>query len=230
MLNKDFITDLFFDLDHTLWDFEKNSFLTFKKIFDKLNINLSVEDFIQEYRPINHLMWAKYRKNLISQEELRYVRLEKTFALMKYDIDSKKISDISDLYIKYLSTFPHLFPGTIDLLRNLHKRYNLHIITNGFKKIQDKKLKSSRILGFFKNIFTSEDIGYKKPHPLIFKKALESSSTSPHSALMIGDNLEVDILGSLNSGMQAIHFNSNNEPLHDHCIIINDIDEILNFL
>ena len=230
MINNSVVTDLFFDLDHTLWDFERNSKLTFQKIFSELKINIPLEHFIKNYRPINLSMWKKYRKNIISQEELRYVRLKKTFESLNKTIEPKIINDISKLYIDYLSSYPHLFPGTINVLNELSDRYNLHIITNGFKNIQYKKLESSGIVKFFKNVFTSEDFGYKKPHPLIFKKALEITDTTPSSAIMIGDNLEVDILGSMQQGMQAIHFNSNNDPLHNHCIIIDNIDEILNFI
>ena len=230
MINNSVVTDLFFDLDHTLWDFERNSKLTFQKIFSELKINIPLEHFIKNYRPINLSMWKKYRKNIISQEELRYVRLKKTFESLNKTIEPKIINDISKLYIDYLSSYPHLFPGTINVLNELSDRYNLHIITNGFKNIQYKKLESSGIVKFFKNVFTSEDFGYKKPHPLIFKKALEITETSPSSAIMIGDNLEVDILGSMQQGMQAIHFNSNKDPLHNHCIIIDNIDEILNFI
>ncbi len=230
MINNSVVTDLFFDLDHTLWDFERNSKLTFQKIFSELKINIPLEHFIKNYRPINLSMWKKYRKNIISQEELRYVRLKKTFESLNKTIEPKIINDISKLYIDYLSSYPHLFPGTINVLNELSDRYNLHIITNGFKNIQYKKLESSGIVKFFKNVFTSEDFGYKKPHPLIFKKALEITDTSPSCAIMIGDNLEVDILGSMQQGMQAIHFNSNKDPLHNHCIIIDNIDEILNFI
>ena len=230
MINNSIVTDLFFDLDHTLWDFERNSKLTFQKIFSELKINIRLEHFIKNYRPINLSMWKKYRKNIISQEELRYVRLKKTFESLNKTIEPKIVNDISKLYIDYLSSYPHLFPGTINVLNELSDRYNLHIITNGFKNIQYKKLESSGIVKFFKNVFTSEDFGYKKPHPLIFKKALEITDTSPSCAIMIGDNLEVDILGSMQQGMQAIHFNSNNDPLHNHCIIIDNIDEILNFI
>lgn len=230
MINNSVVTDLFFDLDHTLWDFERNSKLTFQKIFSELKINIPLEHFIKNYRPINLSMWKKYRKNIISQKELRYVRLKKTFESLNKTIEPKIINDISKLYIDYLSSYPHLFPGTINVLNELSDRYNLHIITNGFKNIQYKKLESSGIVKFFKNVFTSEDFGYKKPHPLIFKKALEITDTSPNSAIMIGDNLEVDILGSMQQGMQAIHFNSNKDPLHNHCIIIDNIDEILNFI
>ena len=230
MINNSVVTDLFFDLDHTLWDFERNSKLTFQKIFSELKINIPLEHFIKNYRPINLSMWKKYRKNIISQKELRYVRLKKTFESLNKTIEPKIINDISKLYIDYLSSYPHLFPGTINVLNELSDRYNLHIITNGFKNIQYKKLESSGIVKFFKNVFTSEDFGHKKPHPLIFKKALEITDTSPSSAIMIGDNLEVDILGSIQQGMQAIHFNSNKDPLHNHCIIIDNIDEILNFI
>ena len=230
MINKNIVTDLFFDLDHTLWDFERNSNLTFKKIFSELKIQVPLKEFNDNYGPINLSMWKKYRKNKISQEELRYERLKKTFDSLNKIIEPKIINDISKLYIKYLSSYPHLFPGTLDVLNELSLRYNLHIITNGFKKIQYKKLESSGIVHLFKNIFTSEDFGCKKPDPLIFKRAIEIANTKAAFSIMIGDNLEVDILGSIQQGMQAIHLNSKRDSYHQHCLIIDDIKQILNFI
>lgn len=121
MIHKERITDIFFDLDHTLWDFEKNSALTFELIFKELDLGLEVNDFLSHYTPINHACWKLYRENKISQIELRTQRLENTFGMLEYEISTDQIQEISELYINNLSTFPHLFDGTHQLLAALKK-------------------------------------------------------------------------------------------------------------
>ena len=224
------ITDVFFDLDHTLWDFEKNSALTFEKIFDEININLNLNEFLNAYEGINHQYWKLYRENKISQKELREIRLIKTFQAIGFDFDPGKIDLISEQYIFHLSTFSNLFEGAISLLEELKGKYQLHVITNGFEVVQHHKIKNSGLSSYFENIFTAEKVGYKKPHPIIFEHALEKTKTLANNSLMIGDSLEADILGALNIGMQAIHFNSHNEPLHNHCPMVKNLDEICSLL
>lgn len=226
MPDKNQITDVFFDLDHTLWDFEKNSALTFEKIFDQLKINLNLNGFLEAYEGINHHYWKLYRENKISQEELRHKRLIKTFEAIDFDFDPQKIESISDQYILHLSTFSNLFEGAISLLDGLKIKYQLHVITNGFEIVQHHKIKNSGLSSYFENVFTAEKVGYKKPHPIIFECALDHTQTNAHNSLMIGDSLEADVLGAMNIGMQAIHFNSHNEPQHDHCPIVENLDEI----
>jgi putative hydrolase of the HAD superfamily len=213
-------------LDHTLWDFEKNSALTFEKIFDQLKINLNLNGFLEAYEGINHHYWKLYRENKISQEELRHKRLIKTFEAIDFDFDPQKIESISDQYILHLSTFSNLFEGAISLLDGLKSKYQLHVITNGFETVQHHKIKNSGLSSYFKNVFTAEKVGYKKPHPIIFEHALDHTQTNAHNSLMIGDSLEADVLGAMNIGMQAIHFNSHNEPQHDHCPMVENLDEI----
>lgn len=229
MINAKPISDIFFDLDHTLWDFEKNSALTFKLIFNQLNYSLKIEDFISYYTPINHACWKLYRENKISQQELRFQRLFQTFKKIKFEIKSNQIKVISDLYINHLSSFTHLFNGTHELLQQLKNKYKLHIITNGFEKVQYFKIANSGLKNYFKYVFTAEKIGYKKPHPQIFKTALEIAQTSASNSIMIGDNLEADIQGALDVGMQAIHFNSHDEIEHNYCPIVYSIGEINQF-
>lgn len=217
---------MFFDLDHTLWDFEKNSALTFEKIFKQLNIDLHLGDFLDAYEGINHEYWKLYRENKISQTELRHKRLIKTFQSVDYEFDLDNIGLLSDKYILYLSTFSNLFEGSISLLESLQSKYRLHIISNGFDAVQFHKMKNSGLSPYFENVFTAEKVGYKKPHPFIFEYALDQSGTLAEKSLMIGDCLEADVLGALNTGMQAIHFNSHDEPLHDHCPIVQNLNEI----
>ena len=226
MIDKKQITDVFFDLDHTLWDFEKNSALTFERIFDKLNIYLNLDDFLKVYNGINHQYWKMYREDKISQEELRSLRLIKTFQAIDFDFDPIKIDLISDLYILNLSSFSNLFEGAISLLEELQVRYQLHVITNGFEVVQHYKINNSGLNSYFEEIFTAEKVGYKKPHPIIFKHALNQTNTLPKNSIMIGDSLEADILGALNIGMHAIHFNSHNETQHNHCPMVLNLHQI----
>ena len=230
MINKNRITDVFFDLDHTLWDFEKNSALTFEKIFDELSLDLNLNKFLVTYEMVNHEYWKLFRENTISQNELKYKRLIKTFQAINLELEPKILAIISDKYILYLSTYSNLIKGAISLLKYLKRKYNLHVITNGFETVQQKKIINSGLSTFFENIFTADKVGYKKPDPIIFRHALDHTQTFAHNCLMIGDSLEADVLGALNIGMQAIHFNSHNEPSHNHCPIVQNLDQITTLL
>lgn len=199
------IEHVFFDLDHTLWDFEKNSELTFVKIFADNNVALKIEDFLQVYVPLNLKYWKLYREEKVTKEELRYTRLKKTFDAINYTISDELIDKLAIEYIENLAEFNHLFDGTFELLDYLKEKYTLHIITNGFEEIQSKKMQNSKIEHYFNQVITSESVGLKKPHAKVFKFALESANATTDNAIMIGDSLEADIHGALNIGLKAIH-------------------------
>ncbi|GMN10949.1 YjjG family noncanonical pyrimidine nucleotidase [Croceitalea sp. MTPC9] len=224
------ITDIFFDLDHTLWDFEKNSALTFKKILKKNQVNVPIEDFLKSYVPINLEYWKLYREEKVTKAELRYQRLKETFDTIKFEVSDDLIDTLSDEYIQYLSTFNHVFPHTFEILEYLKPKYRLHIITNGFQEIQDKKLKNANLYNYFGQIINSEMAGVKKPNPKIFKMALNLTKTKAESSVMIGDNIEADILGAQALGFHTLHFNAHNEPAHDFCKMIDSLHEIKLFL
>ena len=201
------IKDVFFDLDHTLWDFDKNSKHTFEKILTDNEIIIDIDVFLEVYIPINTNYWKLYRENNISKDKLRYVRLDDTFKALDIDISTKIIYKLSDDYIKYLSSFNFLIDETIPILKYLNSRYKLHIITNGFQEVQNLKLINSGIDHFFKTITNSEMAGVKKPNQKIFQLAINKAKTDFNSSIMIGDNIEADINGALNVGMDAILFN-----------------------
>ena len=167
------IKHVFFDLDHTLWDFEKNSDLTFQKIFKKQKIELNLNDFLEVYKPLNLQYWRLYREEKVTKSELRYQRLKKTFDAVNYTISDVLIDEIADQYIEYLPHFNYLFDGTFEILDYLKEKYVLHIITNGFEEVQTKKMESSKILHYFDAIITSESVGVKKPNPKVFHHALK---------------------------------------------------------
>ncbi|MEM6516850.1 MAG: YjjG family noncanonical pyrimidine nucleotidase [Bacteroidota bacterium] len=201
------IKHVFFDLDHTLWDFDLNSALTFEKIFKLNDLDIDYENFIVHYTPINLKYWKLYREGKIDKENLRYSRLREAFNSVRIEISDEMINRLSEDYITYLTTFNNLFVGTKEILKTLSTRYNLHIITNGFEEAQQKKLDGSEISQYFKSVTNSESAGVKKPNPIIFNYALNLAKAKPEESIMIGDNYEADILGALDVGLDVILFN-----------------------
>ena len=204
------IKHVFFDLDHTLWDFEKNSDLTFQKLFTEYQIDLDIAVFLDVYKPINFKYWRLYRQEKVSKEQLRYQRLKEAFDTVHFSISDALIDTLAIQYIELMPNFNHLFEGAIDILNYLKDKYQLHIITNGFEEVQAKKMKSSKIQHYFDQVITSESVGVKKPNPLIFEHALSVSKATKENSIMIGDSLEADIEGAINFGMKAIYFNPEN--------------------
>src|SRR3954468_18916613 len=171
------ITDVFFDLDHTLWDFEKNSALAFETVFKLQNLEIDMAKFLPIYIPMNREYWERYRKDEITQKELRFGRLKDTFDLLKFEINDDSIVLLSEQYIHYLPTYTHLLEGTIEILDYLKAKYNLHIITNGFAEVQEIKMNNSYITHYFKTITNSQMAGVKKPDSFIFEFALNLART-----------------------------------------------------
>lgn len=207
---KPVITDVFFDLDHTLWDFEKNSALTFAKILKDNHVPVDYSRFVENYVPINHEYWELFREEKITKEELRYGRLQKTFESLEVSIEQSLIEILSEEYLTVLPKNNHLFEGAFEILEYLQSKYNLHIITNGFQEVQNHKIKNSNLTPFFKTVTNSESAGVKKPNPGIFEFALQQANTTKEQSVMIGDCIDADVKGALNFGMDAILFSQNN--------------------
>ena len=226
----DNIEHVFFDLDHTLWDFDRNSELAFREIFEKQKIALDIEDFLGVYKPINFKYWELYRNNSVSKEALRFGRLKESFDSLKFETQDATINLIADDYIEYLPKNNHLLDGSMELLNNLKNKYRLHIITNGFEEVQQRKMKGSGIHEFFETITTSEEAGVKKPHPQIFQIAVKKSGAQISNSVMIGDNLEADIIGAHKFGLRVIHLNSNEYNRHSQYPQVQKLNELLNYL
>lgn len=204
------ITDIFFDLDHTLWDFDKNSELAFDRIFKEKYPEISTNKFVQVYAPINQACWKLYQVDQISHEELRYKRLKDSFDALDYQISDENINQIAIDYIEFLPLNNALFDGALELLDYLKSNYKLHIITNGFAEVQYKKLHNSGISNYFISVTNSEMAGVKKPNPKIFEHAIAQAKTTKDKSIMIGDCIDADVKGALSFGMDAIFFNAQN--------------------
>ena len=206
MINKEIITDLFFDLDHTLWDFEKNSALTFEQLLEDHQIPIRLEDFLKVYVPLNLEYWKAFREQRMDKDTLRYRRIKDTFDCLQFSIDNDMVYNLADAYIQNLPEYNHLFPGVIEVLDKLKEGYSLHIITNGFREVQRFKMRNAGLTPYFNTVTDSESVGVKKPNPLIFQKALSDANCDPASSVMIGDSYEADIIGALQVGMNAVHY------------------------
>ncbi len=225
-LVKDQITHIFFDLDHTLWDFDKNSVLAFDKIFRNDFPLVDTDHFISHYVPINQACWKLFQVDAISHEELRYRRLKESFDAISFEISDQQIDQISEDYIKFLPDFNHLFEDAHDVLNYLRERYELHIITNGFAEVQFRKMASSNLTPYFKTITNSEMAGAKKPNPIIFEHALDKARAMKSESIMIGDSMDADVIGALDFGMQAIFFNPNQIEVPQEIIQITSLNAL----
>ena len=201
---------LFFDLDHTLWDFEKNASETLHTLYERHNFarfgTFKVEKFISVYSDINHALWRLYQSNKITQQQLRDVRFVRTLSRLNVPEDQIPAT-ISAEFTEILPQKSAVFPHTHEVLDYLKPNYRLHLITNGFNDIQSTKLASSNLARYFEEVITSEHSGHLKPDPRMFQHALERTGAIAAESLMIGDNLECDVLGAYNAGIDQVYFN-----------------------
>ncbi len=207
---------LFFDLDHTLWDFDSNSREALQDIYLSLSLQQAgVSDFAifhTNYLIHNDRLWDKYRNGKIKVEELRWKRM--WLSLLDFKVSDEALArKMGIAFLEALPTKTLLFPDTEYILRYLSsKNYHLHLITNGFEKTQHQKLKSAGIESFFNEVITSEGSNSLKPHPEIFEYALMKTGAAKKESIMIGDTPEVDILGAINAGIDQVYVNHIRNP------------------
>lgn len=214
------IKHIFFDLDHTLWDFESNSKAALHEIFEAEQLVHkgipSFETFIEAYQNINKRYWDLYREGKMTKERLRVGRFLDT--LLHFELNDKPLAlKMGDDYVNISPRKTNLFPHTLEVLEYLkNNNYCLHIITNGFSEVQYTKLENSKLKPFFDEIITSEQVGVKKPDPKIFHYSLETARSIANESLMIGDEPEIDIKGALDVGMKGFVFNPKKEKQHNY--------------
>ncbi|QJW88037.1 noncanonical pyrimidine nucleotidase, YjjG family [Spirosoma taeanense] len=202
---------LFFDLDHTLWDFDRNSAESIAELFETFRLVdvgiASAAEFSRHFIAINKKLWADYDKNLITHAYIREHRFPLVFQALGVQ-EHTLCTDLNTEYLRLLPRKPHLLESAREVLEYLKDRYTMHIITNGFAEIQAIKMDSAEIAHFFTNVITSENANAKKPDPLVFQYAMEVSGTNASESLMIGDNYEADILGAKSVGLDTVFYNT----------------------
>lgn len=202
---------LFFDLDHTLWDFETNAKDALYQSFSENELaQKGIGDygiFYEKYSYHNHRLWDRYTKGFIKQEELKWKRI--WLALLDFKIaDEILAKKMSEEFLSFLPVRNEVFPYTFEILDYLgNKNYHLHLITNGFTSVQNQKLYNAGMIGIFEEVITSESSGSLKPNKEIFQFALDKTNASVEESIMIGDNIEADIRGAQNFGMDTVFVN-----------------------
>ncbi|MEO6546946.1 MAG: YjjG family noncanonical pyrimidine nucleotidase [Ferruginibacter sp.] len=202
---------LFFDLDHTLWDFDANAKIALTEIYSFFNLeSLNIkpfQDFYLHYLHHNQVLWDRYHKGYINADELKWKRMWRT--LLEFKVADEKLArEMSEKFLELLPVKTLLFPHTIEILKYLSARnYQLHLITNGFEKVQWSKLNSSGLGQYFQHVITSESSNSLKPRKEIFEYALQKTGASIAESIMLGDNLDADIQGAMNAGMDCVFVN-----------------------
>jgi len=202
---------LFFDLDHTLWDFNANSRQTLEELYHTMGLQEKGVDnfdrFHKNYLEHNEKLWDRYRKGFIKSEELRWKRMWLT--LLDFKIGDETLA--RELGVRFLESLPtrrQLFPHTVEILEYLlAKNYQLHLITNGFVETQHSKLRNSGLTHYFTEIITSEGSNSLKPQAAIFEYAFSKAKAMKEHSIMIGDDIEADIKGAMNAGLDQVFVN-----------------------
>lgn len=201
---------LFFDLDHTLWDFDKNSENTLRHLYQEYDLAShgipDFEAFLSTYIVHNDRMWERFRNGFIKREELRWKRIWLTLLDFKIG-DTALAYEMSAAYLEMLPTQTMLTPFAKDILDHCKSKYEMHLITNGFETTQWQKLQFSGIASYFGHVITSEKSNCLKPHRGIFDYALSTTGASTDNCLMIGDALDIDIMGAHNAGWDQVYYN-----------------------
>ena len=205
---------LFFDLDHTLWDFEKNSEVTLRKLYLEYDLkSMGIDDFdalFKAYNFHNDKLWERYRNGFIKRDELRWKRM--WLMLLDFKVaDTALAHELGVAFLEILPTQTLLLPHAKELLDHCKGRYEMHLITNGFETTQRLKLQYSGIARYFTHLITSEKSNSMKPHRDIFDYALKTTNAVVEESIMIGDAIDIDILGAINAGWDTIFYNPNNQ-------------------
>ena len=202
---------LFFDLDHTLWDFDANAKLALIDLYQAFKLEtkgvIPFETFYQHYLHHNEILWARYHNGFITSEDLKWKRMWRT--LLEFKIGDESLArSMGVSFLEILPTKTQLFPYTIELLNYLlSKNYTLHLITNGFEKTQWSKLNNSGLNAYFSHVITSEASNSLKPKKEIFEYAFMKAGALPEESIMIGDNQDADIQGAVNAGIDNVFVN-----------------------
>ena len=223
---------LFFDLDHTLWDFETNSKETLFDLYNTLNLSArgipDFEDFFRKYTHHNNRLWYRFTMGFIKQEELKWKRMWLT--LLEYKIaDEPLAKQLAVSFLEHLPTKTNLFPYTFEILNYLQaKGYHLHLITNGFEKLQHAKLEKSGLKHYFTHIITSEGSNNVKPNKEIFYYAFSLAKAEAIESIMIGDNQDADIQGGINAGIDTVFVNHIDAESHvQHTYMVRNLKSLV---
>jgi putative hydrolase of the HAD superfamily len=207
---------LFFDLDHTLWDFARNSREALLEIYQEWRLTeylgVSAERFLVIYQEENDQLWSQYRAGRMDKATLRVERFARSLNRLGAS-DGSLARQFDEAYLARAPLKTSLIPGTISLLNHLQGRYRLHILTNGFEETQHQKLKQTGLASYFEEVITSDQVKTHKPAARLFVTALRRAGATRRESLMIGDSWEADVLGARGAGIAQAYFNPTETPI-----------------
>lgn len=229
------VRHIFFDLDNTLWDHRKNAYMTIRELFSQQKIsetyNIDFELFHDAYHEINEKLWEQIRDGEIDKDYLRKYRFYNTF--LKFEVDDQNLSDYFEHhFLDEILKYNELVPGAADLLDYLEaKDYKMHIISNGFQEVTERKCVLSGIADYFETITSADSVGVRKPRPEIFQYSFDLAKAEKSESIMIGDDWIADVKGAQRFGIDVIFFDVyNDNPKEDHLKVIQHLSEVKEYL
>ena len=204
--------DLFIDFDDTLYDTRGNAVIALSETFEAFHLERYFADpqtFYDAYWWANIDLWTRYSKGEITRDYLIVERFRRPLSEGKgIEVTEALCLEMSDRFLDFCASKTGVIDGAHELMDYLKQQgYRMHMTSNGFHEVQYKKLAACGMRDYFDTIILSENAGVNKPSPAFFDYALRQSGASRETTLMIGDNLQTDILGALNAGIDALLFN-----------------------
>ena len=225
--------DLFFDLDHTLWDFERNSVEALREGFEEISLSSfgieSVEEYISTYKKANAWCWGEYQSGRMDKAELRWRRFSMTLEHWGLEKDAVLGDRLGSHYVETSPYKTHLVKDALKVVTDLYERgHRLIMLTNGFEEVQHIKVTQCGLDPFFETVLTSDALGVKKPHQEIFNLALKETDSKRENAIMLGDSLEADIIGAREAGWGQVYYNPQSIPHNE--IVLHEVVDLISIL
>lgn len=220
------IKHIFFDLDNTLWDYRRNAKITLENLYNEFQIEeqfgYTFKEFYPFYYESNEQLWADYRDQKVTKEQLRMRRFPEAFFNLGV-LDAVFALDFERRFVNEVTNSNHLVDGAEEVLHYLNKKnYQLHILSNGFEEVTMHKIQGCAIKNYIKTITTAEGAGAPKPNQIAFQTALEKANANVSDSIYVGDDWLADMMGAFKIGMNAIFFN----PLNENHLWVDEIPVI----